>query len=195
MSFANFPSGHYDILYKRDNMSAHEPQGPAATQEMVVAFNHGQTTHTYTRLPFPPNDYEIPGMSIFPNPQITTHVTASVPWPGFSQYEFIPTHPNRVTPQGRPLSGPPAVYQIPPTAIHHPFYSSPNLSMEHPPSQPPMTPMSPASPASPSAPQIHGPFRPSRWEFETTHRANPHACQTTIFKKYVVSKDLFLMGC
>jgi hypothetical protein len=190
--------GHYDILYKLEDLPARVPlQPPSTNQDIFVGLSHGQTEHIHTRLPFAVNDFEIPGMSVFPSPALSSPVS----WSSYAQFDFpqatgptmsLPSHVRTLP------STPAATYQVPPDAIDQAYFSSPNVSIQQLPTVsiqqlPTLAPATPVSPVLPSSPahahlatlQSGTPFRPSRWEYETSIALglNPPLCQTAIFKK------------
>jgi hypothetical protein len=167
-------SGHYDILYKLEDLPQRAAPPPVvAPQNVFVALNHASTETTHHKIAFDLDNIEIPGMSFYPGPNIG--------WSGFPQYDFSPVSVSQ--PVSSPRSLPTSTYPSLPAA-HAPEYYAPSAPVTTP-SIPTVT--LPHHPA-PHAPIDRvGPFRPSIWEYETNFApAAPHPplCQTAIFRKY-----------
>jgi hypothetical protein len=156
---------------------------PAGSNNVIVAYTHSHPQQYHAGLPFAMNDYEIPGMAIFPGP------TGPPPGAGrqFNQYNY---------PQ-EPIPGPTRSY--PAVASYTPAPDTPvesktfgPVSAANEPQPPPaVAPVSGSSlpPALSSLPQYlqsATPFRRSKWEDAISAPLNgtPSAfCQTSIFKK------------
>ena len=156
--------GHYDVLYKLEDLP--QPPVPQAntTQNLLVALNHDTPEMTHHRTAFHPDIIEIPGMSFYAGP--------NAGWPAFAQYDIstspivAPTTSPRAAPTPSYPGVPPAHPQdvfIPTLPIPQP--SVPSLTLAH---HPPI--------------DRGGPFRPSMYEYKTDY-ASPNLCQTAIFRK------------
>jgi hypothetical protein len=156
------------------------PAVPIANPEVTVAFNHGQTEHFQSRLPFPVNDFEIPGMAMFPSSNTgsiwSTYQTPSSmsPTSYLSMSEALPTVTRGEVPEQayqdvRPRSM--GIDYIETTIVA----SQPNASSD----------LAATSPLSPGA-GAGTMFRPSKWEWQSNYAWLKHPnnyCQTSIFRK------------
>jgi hypothetical protein len=175
-------SGHYDILYKLEDLPTSSPVSPQATQNLFVGFTHGQTTQldTPSSLPFSATNFEIPGMEFFPSQH-----GAQKSWtPLVTSFSY----------QTAPVQSPPpvnnATRSLPIRTVEFPHLrTSSNVSDYYNGSNPPSHVITPTSPISPG----YGPplidssrFRPSKFEFERDYIAMSSGAQiyqTPIFKK------------
>jgi ubiquitin thioesterase protein OTUB1 len=188
-SSSHFFSGHYDILYKLEDLPAPVPTGPPppVPQNLFVAFSHGQSSQlgNPAPLPFVATNFEIPGMGFFPGQQ-----TSQKSWDPLSAafgYQSTPVpvqSPPPVNTQPRALPIRTSDFTHVRTANTMPEY----YGDSNPPSSHVMTPTSPISPS-------YGPplidssrFRPSKFEYERDYIAmsssSSQIYQTPIFKKY-----------
>jgi hypothetical protein len=168
-------SGHYDILYKLEDLPPRKRAAPSA-QDVYVALNHA-STQTY-HAPIFGSGYgfqEIPGMSLY---------NATMNWSASPQFDFgasvAPAIPHPVSRSAPTPSYAPTPMISPPA----PQYVT----------QPPLE-MPPAVSSLQFQPTTHypmtGPFRPSRWifggdvNFTAGHPApsSPYSCQTSPFKQ------------
>src|ERR1700761_6765749 len=78
-------SGHYDILYKQEDIPVPMSiSAPTGSNEIMVALNHAQTEHYHPNLPFAVNDFEIPGMALFPSSAMSSPMEMRQ----YSQYDY-----------------------------------------------------------------------------------------------------------
>jgi ubiquitin thioesterase protein OTUB1 len=166
-------SGHYDILYKLEDLPQRGSVPHAPTQQnVIVALNHASTELTHHKIGFELDNIEIPGMSFYSGP--------SMAWPAFSQYEFPAVSTTHAISSPPPVEAP--IYTALPVAHVQEVYVQ--TVPVTPPAIAPVT--LPHHPAPHAAIDRGGPFRPSIWEYETNFApATPHPplCQTAIFRK------------
>lgn len=184
-------SGHYDILYKLEDL----PAPSSIPSEVIVGFTRHHASHmdTPAALPFVGTNHEVPGMELFPG----QHNIRS--WAALeTTFDF----------QAAPISD-----NVPPSHLHgmtrtmpirthyrpHARTSSistPDYFNRSTPSSHVITPTSPISPMTYGAPAVEAsPFRPSRFELEADFMAmntSSPVYQTSIFKKYVLTPNLEL---
>ena len=172
-------SGHYDILYKIEDLAeAPMPAPPVNPPEVLVRLNHASSDNFQPKF-YEANDYEIPGMSTYPGPVADW---SSPPQYAYASSPLLPMSTQQVVPT--------PAYHHPVSPVHSDIFSVAYLP----------SPTTPSAPVPMPAPRTHslpidrdGPFRPSVWEYET-HRANAPIktmmCQTSIFKKQVPSTTL-----
>jgi len=171
--------GHYGILYKAEDLPLPASRPPAPEpQNVIVALNHSQYQHrAFGGLPFPVNDFEIPGMAVFPQPSASAH------WDSFSSpMDCSPTSiiaPSTLPSSPQAMNGTSSSYhRLPPNAIHE-YYPHSNMGLNTPQPTAPVTPVA----AMPSySLNSATPFRPSKYEIEQSYA--PHNfCVTQQFKK------------
>jgi len=169
--------GHYDILYKLEDLPRRVRAPPTTQQDVLVALQHTSTEHYHSTVPFGLGDYELPGMSVYSGP--------NVPWSASPQYDFV-----------TPAVAPSMAEQVPRTVSTPNYASTPMISplssdyfsqplpLEQPPSSVPM--QAQQSFHHPISVDRGGPFRHSIWEYESNFTPAPSfqsTCQTSIFKK------------
>lgn len=165
--------GHYDILYKTEDLMVTKPvqvtaSQPSHRQNVFVALQHSQSETLHHRTPFQPDALEIPGMSFF-NP-------SQASWaPAMNHYDFAPSPMSPAVPSPRSAVTPsyPGVSSVP---VHDMYFQS--------------TPMPQSTMSTMTLPHhLHvdrgTPFRPSAWEYtlDMNHATHQSLCQTAIFRK------------
>jgi hypothetical protein len=188
-------SGHYDILYKQEDVSVPMSiSAPTGNNEILVALNHAQTEHYHANLPFAVNDFEIPGMAIFP----PSAMSGPMEMRQYGQYDYPQASLLPMSSMSGPARSYPAATTsfatMPATTIHQDMFRPINIPAE--PQPPPaVTPISGLPSPLSSLPhhnvslQSATPFRRSKWEVENFASLNGTIapfCQTSIFKKYVL---------
>jgi hypothetical protein len=159
--------------------------------QVSVNLNHAQTEHYHANLPFAVNDFEIPGMAIFP----TTTVPGTSPMRQYHQFEYPQTSmlPMSSTPAHIRSSYPGVTsgYSgLPANSMHQDVFRPVSVPAK---AQPPpvITPTSTVPPGLPSfahqglSLQSATPFRRSKWEVENADSFTSPVWQTSIFRKYV----------
>ncbi|KAF2397511.1 cysteine proteinase [Trichodelitschia bisporula] len=179
--------GHYDILYKLEDLPSIVPPPIAHPAEQRVFLNHHQSTQALpSKLPFDTNNFEIPGLSIFSGPAVSGPGVAWAPYPTYD-FSASPISPQPIaqpitqaipqprieaTPAYAPIAAPPP----PPVSIPTEYYST-TMPLEPPVTSLPLY--------QPSPIDRGGPFRPSIWEYESysmPQAPHPPLCQTAIFR-------------
>jgi ubiquitin thioesterase protein OTUB1 len=169
--------GHYDILYKLEDLPRSVRAPPATQQDVLVALQHTSTEHYHATVPFPLSDYELPGMSVYSGPNMG--------WSASPPYDFVAAavSPSMADQVPRSVSTP----NYAPTPMISPLssdYFPQPLHLEQPASSMPI--QTQQSFHHPISVDRGGPFRHSRWEYENNFAPAPSfqsACQTSIFKK------------
>ena len=176
MSLTTQFRGHYDILYKLEDLPQRVRAPPATQQDVLVALQHTSTEHYHSTVPFGLSDYELPGMSVYSGP--------TMGWSASPQYDFATAAvaPPMAEHVPRSVSTP----NYAPTPMISPLsseYFPQPLPLEQPPSSMSMQAQQSFHPISVDR---GGPFRHSIWEYESNFAPAPSfqsACQTSIFKK------------
>lgn len=160
--------GHYDILYKAEDLVTTKSISQTQQQDVLVALNHSQSETLHHRTPFHAEALEIPGLSFFQ--------PAPASWgQGIGQYDFAPSpmSPAIASPRTAVTPSYPSVPSVP---VHDMYFQS--------------TPMQQSAMATMTLPHHplvarETPFRPSAWEYtmEMNHAPHQSLCQTAIFRK------------
>jgi hypothetical protein len=164
---------------------------PGGNNEIMVALNHAQTEHYHANLPFAVNDFEIPGMAIFPGSTMSSPMEMRQ----YGQYDYPQTSILPISSMSGPARSYPAATTsfatMPATTMHQEMFRPINIPAEPQPA-PAVTPISGLSSPLTSLPlhsvslQNATPFRRSKWEvenFASLHGTMAPFCQTSIFKK------------
>lgn len=183
--------GHYDILYKLEDIAAEEATAPAgAAHDVMVHLSTQAEPLPAAKHSFEINDYEIPGMSMYPGPS-----TGS--WSSMGQFDYgqgvppsvmgsgpshghivsLPSLPSETATSYQSLPStalPPTTLAtaLPPTSVEQDYFVDQSS---------PITPVLGHVQIYPSAENRKSPFRHSRWEYQAQPMSSP--VQTPIFKK------------
>lgn len=169
-------SGHYDILYKVEDLSPRNRPAPPAQQDLPVNLQYAATEHYFPSFQLGLADYEIPGASEI--------VPRTLAWTSSPQFEFIPGPVTPPVAHTVPASMPtPSYAPTPMISPPAPEYFSRHLSLE---STPRSAPLHFSQSLNPVPWTRDGPFRASRWNLEAdlpVAPSVPYNCQTPTFKK------------
>jgi hypothetical protein len=163
----------------------------ANSSEVLVNLNHGQTEHYHANLPFAVNDFEIPGMAIFP----TTTVSGTSSMRQYHQFDYpqssmlpISSAPSQIRSSYPSVTN--GYSNVPANSMHQDVFRPVSVPAK---SQPPpaITPVSAIPSGLPSfahqslSLQNATPFRRSKWEVENADSLASPVWQTSIFRKCV----------